>query len=491
MNYVLAIDQSTQGTKAILFDENGQIIQKAALNHRQIINEKGWVEHDLDEILENVLSVCRAVVKDSGVDREQIRAVGISNQRETVAAWHKVTGRPICHAIVWQCARAKDICDSISGYAQQVKEKTGIPLSPYFSASKMAWILQNVGITRSLADHENLCLGTIDSYLVYQLTEERSFKTDYSNASRTQLFNIHDLCWDKDLCKLFGIPCSSLPEICMSDSLFGYTTLGGLLERAIPVHGVLGDSHAALLGQNCRKPGQTKATYGTGSSVMMQTGNRLVNSGNGLVTSLAWGLNGKVEYVLEGNLNYTGAVMTWLKNDVSLLGSDAESDMLAHTANPADRSYFVPAFTGLGAPYWDSEATGMLTGITRTTGKAEIVKACLECVAYQVTDLLVAMEQDADLPLKALRVDGGPSGNRYLMQFQSDIAEVVVRIPAFQELSGFGAACAAGFGAGIFSEENIYANSGRKIYEPQMAQSERNRRYQGWKSAVEQVLHHA
>ena len=490
MNYVLAIDQSTQGTKAILFDENGQIVRKAALNHRQIINEKGWVEHDPEEILENVLSVCRSVVEDSCVDREQIRAVGISNQRETVVAWHKATGRPIYNAIVWQCARAKDICDGVSGYAQQVKEKTGIPLSPYFSASKMEWILQNVGAARSLADCGNLCLGTMDSYLVYQLTEEKSFRTDYSNAGRTQLFNIHNLCWDKDLCRLFDIPDGALPEVCMSDSLFGYTTLGGLLEKAIPIHGVLGDSHAALLGQNCRKPGQAKATYGTGSSVMMQTGNRALDSGNGLVTSLAWGLNGKVEYVLEGNLNYTGAVMTWLRDDVRILESDAESDMLAHTANPADRSYFVPAFTGLGAPYWDSDATGMLTGITRTTGKAEIVKACLECIAYQVTDLLVAMKQDSGLPMKTLRVDGGPIGNSYLMQFQSDIAEVTVQIPAFRELSGFGAACAAGLGSGIFSEEKIYAGSVNETY-PKMAQDERNRRYQGWKNAVEQVLHHS
>lgn len=277
----------------------------------------------------------------------------------------------------------------------------------------------------------------------------------------------------------------------MSDSLFGYTTLDGLLERPIPIHGILGDSHAALLGQNCRRPGQTKATYGTGSSVMMQTGDRPVNSKNGLVTSLAWGLGGKTEYVLEGNLNYTGAVMTWLKNDVSLLRSDMESDMLARTANPADRSYFVPAFTGLGAPYWDSEVTGLLTGITRTTGKAEIVKACLECIAYQVTDLLYAMEQDAEIPLRTLRVDGGPTANQYLMQFQSDIAQVAVQIPALQELSGFGAACAAGFGSGVFSEERVYAARGKRIYTPKMDQAERTERYRGWKAAVAQALIHS
>lgn len=490
MKYVLAIDQSTQGTKAILFDDAGQLIRKTALNHRQIVNEKGWVEHDLDEILENVYRVCRAVVKESGIDASKIEAVGISNQRETVAAWHRGTGRPVCPAIVWQCARAKKICDSVAEHADQIKTKTGIPLSPYFSASKMAWILKNIDSALSLAKQKMLCLGTIDSFLIYQLTEEKFFKTDYSNASRTQLFNIRSLCWDKDLCDLFEIPQTALPEVCMSDSLFGYTTLGGLLERPIPIHGVLGDSHAALLGQNCRMPGQTKATYGTGSSVMMQTGDRLVNSSNGLVTSLAWGLDGKVAYVLEGNLNYTGAVVSWLKDDAALLHSDAESDMLARTANPTDTSYFVPAFTGLGAPYWDSEATGLLTGITRKTGKAEIVKACLESIAYQVTDLLTAMKQDAALPLHALRVDGGPTSNSYLMQFQSDMAETAVQIPPFQELSGFGAACAAGFGSGIFLQDKVYAGSGQQIYTPQMAQDERNMRYQGWKNAVAQALHH-
>ena len=376
--YILSIDQSTQGTKVMLFDETGKKVARTDRPHKQYIDENGWVEHDLGEIYENLLAAAKELLDMTGVQTEEIAAVGISNQRETVAAWDRTTGLPVGRAIVWQCARAKDICDALDEHAGLVRMKTGIPLSPYFCAAKMAWILQNRADAKALAEIDTLCLGTMDSYLVFRLSEEKSFKTDYSNASRTQLFNIHTLVWDKELCKLFGVPESCLPEVCMSDSVFGTTTLGGLFPQPVPICGVLGDSHAALLGQNCRRPGEIKATYGTGSSVMMQTGIQPVNSSGGLVTSLAWGLNGQVNYVLEGNLNYTGAVITWLKEDVSLIASASESEQLAQQANPMDKTYFVPAFTGLGAPYWDSEATGLLTGITRTTGRAELVKAGLE-----------------------------------------------------------------------------------------------------------------
>ena len=354
----------------------------------------------------------------------------------------------------------------------------------------MAWILQNEPGAAELAEKNELCFGTIDSFLVSHLTEEKAFKTDYSNASRTQLFNIHTLQWDEELCRIYGVPETCLPEVCMSDSVFGYTTFGGLLKTPVPLCGVLGDSHAALLGQNCRTPGQTKATYGTGSSVMMQTGGRLVTSNCGLVTSLAWGLDGRVEYVLEGNLNYTGAVITWLKKDAALLASDSESEQLARMANPADKTYFVPAFTGLGAPYWDSEATGLLTGITRTTGKAELVKAGVECIGYQITDLVQRMAQDAGLLLAELRVDGGPTANTYLMQFQSDMAQVEVSVPEIQELSGFGAACAAGFSCGFYDPAIIHSQLRRHSYTPKMSTEERIGRYAGWQSAVRQALTH-
>lgn len=488
--YILSIDQSTQGTKAMLFDVAGQLTARADRPHRQYINEKGWVSHDLEEIYANVLVVCREVAEKAGIDPAQIAAMGISNQRETVAAWDRVDGTPVGQAIVWQCARAKGICDTLASHAEAVREKTGLPLSPYFSASKMAWILQNHPEAAALAAKERLALGTIDSYLVSRLSEERSFKTDYSNASRTQLFNIRTLQWDDELCTLYGVPRHCLAEVCMSDSLFGTTTLSGFLPKAIPICGILGDSHAALLGQNCIKPGQTKATYGTGSSVMMQTGEKLVTSRNGLATSLAWGLNGKVEYVLEGNLNYTGAVITWLKKDVALLAGDAESETLARSANPADKTYFVPAFTGLGAPYWDSEATGLLTGITRTTGRAEIVKAGVECIAYQITDLVLRMAQDAGLALAELRVDGGPTANGYLMQFQSDMAGVEVSVPDIQELSGFGAACAAGFASGLYNPGTVYDGMQRRSYTPKMTPQEHDARYAGWQKAVLQALLH-
>lgn len=488
--YILSIDQSTQGTKAMLFDAAGQLTARADRAHRQYVNEKGWVSHDLEEIYANVLVVCREVAEKAGIDPAQIAAMGISNQRETVAAWDRADGTPVGQAIVWQCARAKEICDTLASHAEAVREKTGLPLSPYFSASKMAWILQNHPEAAALAAKERLALGTIDSYLVSRLSEERSFKTDYSNASRTQLFNIRTLQWDDELCTLYGVPRHCLAEVCMSDSLFGTTTLSGFLPKAIPICGVLGDSHAALLGQNCIKPGQTKATYGTGSSVMMQTGEKLVTSRNGLATSLAWGLNGKVEYVLEGNLNYTGAVITWLKKDVALLAGDAESETLARSANPADKTYFVPAFTGLGAPYWDSEATGLLTGITRTTGRAEIVKAGVECIAYQITDLVLRMAQDAGLALAELRVDGGPTANGYLMQFQSDMAGVEVSVPDIQELSGFGAACAAGFASGLYNPGTVYDGMQRRSYTPKMTPQEHDARYAGWQKAVLQALLH-
>lgn len=474
----------------MLFDAAGQLTARVDRAHRQYVNEKGWVSHDLDEILSNTLAVARDVLAKADVRPEQIVAVGISNQRETVAAWNRTTGEPVGKAIVWQCARAKDICEKLTAHADTVQQKTGIPLSPYFSAPKMAWILQNEPGAAELAEKNELCLGTIDSFLVSHLTEEKAFKTDYSNASRTQLFNIHTLQWDEELCRIYGVPESCLPEVCMSDSVFGHTTFGGLLKTPVPLCGVLGDSHAALLGQNCRTPGQTKATYGTGSSVMMQTGGRLVTSNCGLVTSLAWGLDGRVEYVLEGNLNYTGAVITWLKKDAALLASDSESELLTRMANPADKTYFVPAFTGLGAPYWDSEATGLLTGITRTTGKAELVKAGVECIGYQITDLVQRMAQDAGLPLAELRVDGGPTANTYLMQFQSDMAQVEVSVPEIQELSGFGAACAAGFSCGFYDPAIIHSQLHRHSYTPKMSAEERSGRYAGWQSAVRQALTH-
>lgn len=343
---------------------------------------------------------------------------------------------------------------------------------------------------RELSQRGGLCCGTVDSWLIYSLTEGRVFRTDYSNASRTQLFNIVDLKWDRELCGAFGVPPEALPEVCMSDALFGETTLGGWLNAPIPIHGVLGDSHGALFGQGCRNPGQIKATYGTGSSVMMNIGETPKFSQNGLVTSLARGIGGKVEYVFEGNLNYTGAVMTWLKRDMKLIDNDSEATEMAYAANPNDRTYFVPAFTGLGAPYWDSHATGMLTGITRTTGRNEVAKACLDCIAHQIADLTELMEADSGIELTALRVDGGPTASACLMQFQSDIAGVTVQVPSLQELSGMGAAYAAGLAVGLYEKGNLYDHVQRREFYPQMNPVLRNTLRSGWKQAIKQVLAH-
>lgn len=490
MKYILSVDQSTQGTKAMLFDEQAVLVARADRPHRQIVNEKGWVEHDLQEILMNTLLTCADVIVKAGIGKDDVVAMGISNQRETVAAWDRETGEPLYNAIVWQCSRAAELCREWEAHADEVKAKTGLMLSPYFSAPKMAWMLRHVPAVQEAAKKGTLCFGTIDSYLVWKLTQEQAFRTDYSNASRTSLLNLDTLAWDDGLSDMYGIPKAALPELCMSDALYGHTTLGGLLDRPLPICGVLGDSHAALLGQQCLNPGDVKATYGTGSSVMMQTGSRRVNSTCGLVTGLAWGLNGEVSYVLEGNLNYTGAVITWLKKDVRLIDDDRESEALAYAANQEDKACFVPAFTGLGAPYWDSTATGVLTGITRTTGRAEIVRACLECIGFQIDDLLTRMGEDAGLMVSELRVDGGPTANRYLMQFQSDVSGIALRVPNTHELSGMGAALAAGFSCGLYVYEQVCKSEKYVDYLPQMGNKWRLTRRKHWHEAVQQVLMH-
>ncbi len=481
--YVISVDQSTQGTKALLFDRDGKLMLRTDLPHRQIINEDGWVSHDLTEIYQNTVEAVKQLVEKAGISDKEIAAFGISNQRETTAVWDRKTGEPRDLAIVWQCGRTRGIVERLTklGYGELVKKTTGIPLSAYFPAAKMAWFLEQ-GISG------DICLGTIDSWLVFKLTKERAFKTDYSNASRTQLLNLETLAWDEELCRVFGIPKDCLAEICDSDAVYGYTDMEGFFSEPVPVCGVLGDSHAALFGQGCLKPGMAKATYGTGSSLMMNVGEKAVYSGSGVVTSLAWSRGGKVNYVLEGNLNYTGAVITWLKDDLHMIQSAGETEALAFAANAGDGTYLVPAFTGLGAPYWEEKATACISGMTRTTRRAEIVKAALDCIAYQITDLIRAMETDTGMAMKELRVDGGPTRNKYLMQFQSDIAGVPVNIPDAEELSGIGAAYMAGISAGLYRIEDIAANQKRHVYMPDMEESIRAMKYMGWKEAVRKVL---
>lgn len=488
--YVLSIDQSTQGTKALLFDSEGKLLLRKDLPHRQIVNDKGWVSHNLQEIYANTVQAATQVIEASGIDQKQLAVIGISNQRETTAMWDRVTGEPLADAVVWQCGRAETVSREIAqaGYAGLVRETTGIPLSGYFPASKMAWLLRNTEGAMEKAQAGRAALGTIDSWLVFRLTKGKAFKTDYSNASRTQLLNLETLCWDEKLCGLFGIPVQALAEVSDSDSCFGDTDLDGYLEQPVPIMGVLGDSHGALFGQGCIRPGMIKATYGTGSSLMMNIGKKPTVSSHGVVTSIAWGMGGEVTYCLEGNLNYTGAVISWLKNDLKLIKSAVQTQQDAYDANPQDMTYLVPAFTGLGAPYWDANARAAVVGISRTTGRAEIVKAALECIAYQITDLVHAMELDTGVEISQLRVDGGPSRNTYLMQFQSDISAKEVLVPQAEELSGIGAAYAAGIAAGVFDREKLFAQADVTIYQPKMEACVRKRKLEGWKQAVGQVL---
>lgn len=483
--YMISIDQSTQGTKALLFSEKGELCVRTDLAHRQIVNEQGWVSHDGEEIYQNTMQVIRNALKLAKVRPEDVAGIGISNQRETAIMWDRETGRPLDHAVVWQCARAARICEreGIQQMAEQVRLRTGLKLSPYFTAAKICWLLENVEGAAAKAKQHKVCHGTMDAYLVYRMTKGAVYATDYSNASRTQLFNIFELKWDEEICKAFGIDTADLPEIRDSNACFGYTDCEGLFEKPVPIHAVMGDSHAALFGQNCRSDGKTKVTYGTGSSIMMNIGTTPILSRNGLVTSLAWGLSGRPEYVLEGNLNYTGAVISWLKDDVKLIGNAAETDALANEANQDDGLYLVPAFTGLGAPYWDSSARAAIIGMDRTTGKAELTRAALESIAYQITDIVRAMEKDSQKRIEVLRVDGGPTKNRYLMQFQSDIAGSEVALSTIEELSGTGAAFMAGMALGLWGEE-IFDTISWNPVTPRMEEPVRERKFAGYKNAV-------
>lgn len=489
-SYILSIDQSTSGTKALLFDQKGTMLYRADILHHQYISENGWVEHDPMEIYENTLTAVQTVVAKAGIDKNAIKGVGISNQRETALVWNRHTGLPVYPAVVWQCARGAAICERLRniGHADAVKVATGLNLSPYFSAAKIAWVLENAEDCQTLSPKTDLCAGTIDSWLIFKLTGGKSFKTDYSNASRTQMFDIYQLVWSHEVCGWFGIDPAMLAEVCDSDSLFGMTDFGGYLDQPIPIHGVLGDSHGALFGQGCLERGMIKATYGTGSSIMMNIGESPVSSTHGLVTSLAWSMHGKVNYVLEGNINYTGAAIRWISEDVGLINKAGEAEGYARIANPDDQTYLVPAFSGLGAPYWDSDALASLTGMSRTTGKAEIIKATLDSIAYQIYDVIDAMKQDGGIEIKELRVDGGPTRNGYLMQFQSDLLNIPVCIPAFEELSGIGAAYAAGLGMGLF-EASIFESMNYSSFAPEMSEEKRDTYLAGWHKAVERTLY--
>ncbi len=487
--YIIGIDQSTQGTKAIVFGPDGTMIARCDAPHRQIVDERGYVEHDAAEIYANTMQTVKDAVAKAGIRKEEIAAVGISNQRETTVGWNRKTGEPVYNAIVWQCGRAESICRELNrdGFADMVYERTGLQLSPFFSGPKMSWIIRNVPEAAELAARGELCFGTIDAWLLFRLTGGKSFRTDCSNASRTMLMDLKKLSWDSDICSAFGIPAEALPEICPSDSLFGMTDLEGYLDSPVPVHSMLGDSHAALFGQGCHEPGMIKATYGTGSSIMLNVGRDIARC-EGIASSVAWGEGGETLYVLEGNINYSCMVITWLKDELGLIDDAKDSGKLAMLANPEDRTCLVPAFSGLGAPHWDSDARATICFMSRTTGRNEIVRAAEDCIAHQIADVVETMAEKSGVEIGELRVDGGATRDRYLMQFQSDILDSTIQVAQVEELSAIGAAYMAGISAGLYDRNTVFSNISRQPYSPDMAPAVRADRRELWKKAVSTVL---
>lgn len=486
--YILALDQGTTSSRAILFDRQSRILGVAQKEFRQYFPQPGWVEHDAGEIWQSQLEVARTVLRQNGVAAENIAAVGITNQRETTAIWDKKTGQPIARAIVWQCRRTAPIVDKLKekGLEKMIREKTGLVLDAYFSGTKIQWLLDNVEGARARAERGELLFGTIDSWLVWNLTGGQVHATDYSNASRTLLFNIHTLEWDSDLLAALDIPASLLPEVKPSSGWFG-ETVPELLGGALPLTGVAGDQQAALFGQACFEPGMAKNTYGTGCFMLMNTGCKAVASENGLVTTIAWGANGFVEYALEGSVFVAGAAIQWLRDGLKLIGAAEESERRAMEVPDSGGVYFVPAFVGLGAPYWDMEARGAVFGLTRGTERAHLIRAALESLAYQTRDVLGAMEADAGLNLQALRVDGGACANNFLMQFQADILGTTVERPQTIETTALGAAYLAGLATGFWSgKEELQKNwLLQQRFQPLMAEPVRQKLYQGWLNAVE------
>lgn len=482
--YIIAVDQSTQNTKAFLFDENGYIVDKVSKAHAQLINEQGWVSHDLEEIYINLIYVVKELMDKTRIDQKNIVSIGISNQRETAAAWSKFDGKPYTHAIVWQCARAVGLCEELRpAYGSLIRAKTGLNLSPYFSAAKFSWLLKNVEAVRNASARNELCFGTVDSWLLFRLTGGKEYKTEFSNASRTQLLNLNTLEWDNELCGIFNIPMNALPTLCESNSLFGYTDFEGILDHKVPIHSILGDSQSALFGHGCWERGSVKATIGTGSSVMMNIGSELVIDKDGLSTSIAWKINGVTNYVIEGNVNYAGAIIKWLQEDLKLVESSKETEILASQAFSGDSTYLVPAFTGLGAPYWEDKATAVICGMTRTTGKAEVVKASLDSIAYQIEDILSCIHASTGHKTSALKVDGGVTTNNYLMQFQSNVSDVNVMVPNIGELSAVGTAFNAGIATGVY-HQNMDERVEYTTFQSSINAERREELLKGWKLAI-------
>ncbi len=488
--YVLAIDQGTTGTKVIVFDHDCTIRSRAYAEFTQYYPQPGWVEHDAQEIWLSCISLVEQALKQAGVAAGELRAIGITNQRETTLIWDRETGQPVMKAIVWQDRRTSSMCNDLKliGMERGIRGKTGLVIDPYFSATKLKWIFDHAPGLRARAETGALAFGTIDSWLAWKLTGGREHITDYSNASRTLLYNIHDLTWDAELLEVFGVPRAILPAVKSSSELYGRTDPSVFFGEEIPVSGIAGDQQAALFGQACFDAGMAKNTYGTGSFLLMHTGQEVVESDEGLLSTIAWRIGDEpVEYALEGAIFITGAAVQWLRDGLQIIDSADETEALAQSIESNDGVYFVPALAGLGAPHWDPFARGALFGITRGTTRAHIARATLESICYQTIDVADAMKRNSGIPLKELRVDGGAVNNNFLMQFQSDMLGVPVEVPLVTETTSLGAAYLAGLAVGFWKNRKELSASWKvkKRYEPQMAKRERDRLYLRWLRAVE------
>lgn len=485
--YIMALDLGTTSCRCIIFDKNGRICSAAQKEFTQYFPQPGWVEHDAEEIWATQTGLMYEAMSKIDITINEIAGIGITNQRETTVLWDKETGRPVHKAIVWQCRRTAGYCDELKklGMAEFFRSKTGLVLDAYFSATKLRWLLDNAAGARKRAEKGKLLFGTVDSWIIWKLTGGKVHVTDYSNASRTMLFNIHTLKWDEEILRVLKIPQQILPEVKPSSHVYGYTD-SKLFGREVPIAGAGGDQQCALFGQTCFERGEVKNTYGTGGFMLMNTGTAPVNSHNGLVTTIAWGVDDKVEYALEGSIFVAGAAVQWLRDELGLIRDSAESEVLAKSVPDANGCYVVPAFVGLGAPYWDQYARGAIVGLTRGVNRNHIVRATLESIAYQVNDVLMAMQEDSGMPITSLRVDGGACDNDFLMQFQADILNTSVVRPYCIETTAMGAAYLAGLAVGYWrSKEEILANHVIAAeFKPQMGQAKRESLLQGWHNAV-------
>ncbi|MFP7287827.1 glycerol kinase GlpK [Shouchella clausii] len=490
--YILAIDQGTTSTRSILFNHEGEIVHTVQKEFKQYFPHPGWVEHNANEIWNSTLSVISGLFTETDMEPRQIEAIGITNQRETTVVWDKVTGKPVYHALVWQSRQTEDICKTLrdAGHNETFRSKTGLLIDPYFSGTKVKWILDHVEGARERAENGELLFGTIDSWLIWKLSGGKAHVTDYSNAARTLMYNIHDLQWDEELLRILDIPKAMLPEVKSSSEVYANTVEYHFFGEQVPIAGVAGDQSAALFGQACFEKGMVKNTYGTGCFILMNTGNEAVTSENGLLTTIAWGIDGKVEYALEGSIFVAGSAIQWLRDGIKLLESAEDSEAYAKRIESSEGVYVVPAFVGLGTPYWDSDARGAMYGLTRGTTREHIVRATLEALAYQTKDVMEAMESDSGLESKKLRADGGVVKNNFLMQFQSDLLDAPVERPTINETTALGAAYLAGLAVGVWKDKQEIADKWKidRSFEPEMEKTEREKLYGGWKTAIEATM---